>query len=291
MNRRYLFVLNPISGEGDDRKEVIALLSQQLHGIDLEVWETTGNRGDAQKIKGMLSEGNWDGLLVGGGDGTVKMVVEAAIGNDLPFGIIPLGSANGLATCFGIHSISDACHAILKGRTRAVDLWKINDEVFVHLSDFGFNAGLVKRSRDESSRGMMTYFKSSFAQFAELKPYHFTLKFEDEIVEVEAKMLVIANGGKYGTGALINPQGKVDDGLFEIVVLNPEGFEEILRLSIDMFKGTLADSEVVKIWSADKVEISNPDGADFQIDGEVMPKTAAIKVYPVEEKINFYCLE
>lgn len=291
MNRRYLFVLNPISGDGDDREEVKEQLFQQLHGIDLEVWETSGEDSDPKRLRSVLFSGSWDGILVGGGDGTVKMVVEAAIGTDLPLGIVPLGSANGLATCFGIHNISDACHAVLMGRTKSVDLWRINDEIFVHLSDFGFNAGLVKRSRYENSRGMMAYFMSSIAQFAELKPYHFTIKLEEEVLELDAKMLVIANGSKYGTGALINPNGKVDDGLFEIVVLNPEGFDEILRLSVELFKGTLADSEMVKIWSANKVEISNPDGADFQIDGEVMPKTETIKVYPVDEKINFYCLE
>ncbi|WP_186756269.1 diacylglycerol/lipid kinase family protein [Echinicola salinicaeni] len=291
MSRRYLFVLNPISGEGDDRGEVIEFLSQQLHGIDLEILETTGKESDSKRIREVLSKGKWDGLLVGGGDGTVKMVVEAVIGFYLPFGIVPLGSANGMATCLGIHSISDACHAVMKGDTRAVDLWRINGEVFVHLSDFGFNAGLIKRSRYEGARGMMAYFRSSLAQFVELKPYHFIIKFNEKVLEVDAKMLVIANGDKYGTGALINPQGKVDDGVFEIVALNPEGFEDILRLSIELFKGTLADSDMVKIWSTDKAEISNPDGADFQIDGEVMAETTTIKVYPEEEKINFYCLE
>jgi len=291
MNKRFLFILNPISGDGVNREEIKEILGNNLHGIDLSVWETTGAPDDPKRIRSLLEEKHWDGVLVGGGDGTIKMAMEALLGLDLPIGIVPLGSANGLANCLGIYGISDACYAVQKQRIKAIDLWRINGELCVHLSDFGFNAGVVKKSTENTSRGMMSYFKSSLSQFAQMKPYTFTLKIEGKEEEVEAKMLVIANGSKYGTGAFINPQGEMDDGLVEIVALNPEGFDEMVMLSIALFKGTLAESELVKIWSTSEAEICNPDGADFQVDGEVMGETKAVKVYRDEHTINFYCLE
>ncbi|WP_200976134.1 diacylglycerol kinase family protein [Echinicola sp. 20G] len=290
MDKNYLFVLNPISGEGDDREEVKEIVCNSLYGTSVEIWETTGND-DVRKVKEKLQKQGLDGVLVGGGDGTVKMVVEAILGLDLPLGIIPLGSANGLATGFGIHGISDACHAIKTGEVKAVDLWRINEEICIHLSDFGFNAGLVKKSTGLEGRGMMSYFKSSVAQFTELRPYQFEIQINDETLVVEAKMLVIANGNKYGTGALINPSGKIDDGKFEVIALNPEGIDEIVSLSIDLFKGTLESNETVKIWKAEKAEIKNLEGADFQIDGEVMPQTEFISIKADMNKVNFFYLE
>ncbi|GAB3646368.1 YegS/Rv2252/BmrU family lipid kinase [Echinicola sediminis] len=291
MNKQYLFVLNPISGEGVNKAEVIETLQNQLYGIELSVWETTGSPDDQTMIRDMIGEKPWDGILVGGGDGTIKLVVEAVQESGLPLGIVPLGSANGMATGLGIHGVSDACYAVQKGRTKTVDLWRINGELCIHLSDFGFNAGVVKKSTNYTSRGMMSYFKGSLAQFVEMKPYNFKVKIDGNEEAVEAKMLVIANGNKYGTGALINPTGKIDDGAVEIVALNPEGLDEMVGLSLALFKGTLAESEMVKIWSVSEAEISNPDGADFQIDGEVMPETKTVKVYRDKYAIDFYCLE
>ncbi|MBD8487655.1 YegS/Rv2252/BmrU family lipid kinase [Echinicola sp. CAU 1574] len=290
MDKDYLFVLNPISGEGDDREEVKEMVCNSLYGTNVEIWETTG-KDDVRKVKEMLQKQDWDGVLVGGGDGTVKMVVEAILGMDLPLGIIPLGSANGLATGFGIHGISDACHAIKTGKVKGVDLWRINEEICIHLSDFGFNAGLVKKSTGQAGRGMMSYFKSSVAQFTELRPYQFEIHIKGETFVVEARMLVIANGNKYGTGALINPSGKIDDGKFEVIALNPEGIDEIVSLSVDLFKGTLESNETVKIWKAEKAEVKNLDGADFQIDGEVMPQTESISIKAEMNKVNFFYLE
>ncbi len=37
-------------------------------------------------------------------------------------------------------------------------------------------------------------------------------------LNTSAYMVVIANASKYGTGAVINPEGNIGDGIFEIVI-------------------------------------------------------------------------
>ncbi|GGF17337.1 diacylglycerol/lipid kinase family protein [Echinicola rosea] len=291
MSKKFLYILNPISGEGVDRAEVNDVLANNLYGIDLTVYETTGKPEDPQNIQQQLKEKHWDGILIGGGDGTIKMVVSAILGTGIPVGIIPLGSANGLATGFGIHGVSDACFAIQKGQIEPVDLWDINGELCIHLSDFGFNAGLVKKSTAMEKRGMLAYAKSSLEQLREMRSYSFVIRANGEEEKVTAKMLVVANGNKYGTGAVINPFGKVGDGKFEVVTVNPEGIDEIIGLSLALFNDRLKEINHVKSRSFDKAEIDNPDGADFQIDGEVMPPTDQIKIEAIPHQVNFYSLE
>ena len=58
-----------------------------------------------------------------------------------------------------------------------------------------------------------------------------------------------------------------------------------------MFNDALERVAHVKCRSFDKAEIENPDGADFQIDGEVMPPTDCVKIEAIPHKVNFYCLE
>jgi diacylglycerol kinase family enzyme len=47
---------------------------------------------------------------------------------------------------------------------------------------------------------------------------HATISANAEVVECNARMIVIANAQKYGTGVVINPKGLMDDGLFELIV-------------------------------------------------------------------------
>ncbi len=289
MTKQFLCILNPISGSDIDRDDIKAWVRGNLHGIELTVWETTGEN-DCKKIKEQVENSSWDGILIGGGDGTVKMVVSSLLGTTLPFGIIPLGSANGLATCLGIHGISDAIYAVKTDQVMAIDILRINGEISLHLSDFGFNAGLVKKFSNQTQRGMMAYFKSTLSQFFEMRPFRFEIKIDQKKIQIEAKMVVIANGSYYGTGANINPKGRMDDGFLEVVALNPDGWEDMVGLYLDLFRGELEDSPITKIWSGHEVEIRNYDGADFQIDGEVMPDTEYVHAICEHQKVNFFNL-
>src|SRR5690606_22309809 len=110
----------------------------------------------------------------------------------------------------------------------------------------------------------------------------------DQAEIIESKMLVIANGNKYGTGAIINPLGEINDGIFEIIALDPKGFEDIVKISIALFRGNLNEIESVRIWNASQAEIKNLDGADFQMDGELLGKVEKIKIEVADRPIRFY---
>src|SRR5690606_10583992 len=229
MNRDLLLVINPVSGTIDDKSETVALIKEKLEDqdIQLRVWETSGDD-DQAKIRRLVQEGQFDAILIGGGDGTIKMVVEAVLDSDHTVGIIPLGSANGLATSLGISNLEAAIEAVINSKEITMDAVKINGELSLHLSDFGFNASLIKKFEDGGERGMLSYFKSSVAQLFDVQPYRFELLVDDKVEQIEAKMLVIANGNKYGTGALINPVGRMNDGLFEIIALDPVGLDDLV---------------------------------------------------------------
>jgi diacylglycerol kinase (ATP) len=289
MDKKLLLVINPVSGTVQDKTDTVALIRQMLENqhLQLKVWETTGED-DQAKIRQLMQKDRFDAVLIGGGDGTVKMVVEAVLDSDHAVGIIPLGSANGLATNLEVASLDQAIEAIIDEEEVKMDAIKINGELSLHLSDFGFNASLIKKFEDGGERGMLSYFKSSVAQLFDVQPYRFEVEIEQKVEQVEAKMLVIANGNKYGTGALINPVGKINDGLFEIIALDPKGIEDLVKISIALFRGNLNEMESVRTWQASKVKIRNLDGADFQIDGELLGKVEAVTVEVLDKPIRFF---
>ncbi len=288
MKKKFLYILNPVSGRGIDRNTIFESLRDITGGSQLEVFETKG-KNETDRIREKIQKGNPDEILIGGGDGTIRMVASALQNSDIPLGIIPIGSANGLAKCLGINDIDDALRAVKSGETRKLDVLKIDGELCLHLSDFGFNAGLIKKfEQEETERGMMAYFRSSLRQFQEMKPYTFGININGKKEsKVEAKMLVIANGDRYGTGAIINPASKIDDGKFEIIALNPDGIDEMVEISMAMFTGTLDETENVTIYSAEKANIINYDDADFQVDGEIIDAQKEIDVICEKQKFRF----
>ncbi|MEE4178407.1 MAG: diacylglycerol kinase family protein [Bacteroides sp.] len=284
-----LFVFNPASGKGVDKEQVLETLKSRLDDMEFKIMETN-EKFNSNRILEALKGNEYERLLIGGGDGTINMISQAVLnaGIKINIGIIPLGSANGLAKCLGIEDIPMAIQAIEDNSVNKVDALSVNGNICLHLSDFGFNAGLIKKFEKEDERGMISYFKSSLKQFLEMKPYRFTLKMKKEEFSVQAHMLVIANGDRYGTGAVINPKGRIDDGKFEVISINIRGLDEILSLSLALFNGQIDKLDHVRIWSCTEAEIQNHDDAEFQIDGELQKTTKIATVNKETDQLSFY---
>lgn len=288
---KVLYILNPVSGRGADRKLAMQLLEKKFPSTDFKLLETNG-KSDKKRIEEELRKNDYPIVIIGGGDGTINMVAGVLLKEhpSANAGIMPLGSANGLARCLGIEDIPTAIEALAGAKTRKVNILKMGNKICLHLADFGFNAGLIKKFEKEDERGMLSYFKSSLKQFMEMRPYDFSLKLDGKDARVQARMLVIANGDRYGTGAIINPMGKIDDGKMEIIAFNPDGFDDMVSISVALYSQEVDHSEVLNIWSCKEVEITNHDSADFHIDGEVQTTPQTINIHCRQETLKFFSL-
>jgi diacylglycerol kinase family enzyme len=164
---------------------------------------------------------------------------------------------------------------IIEGEQKALDAIRINEEhLSYHLSDVGLNALLVKYFEDCDTRGMWGYGRSLFKMFWNKRKMRVTIKTDTETVKRKAYMVALANAEKYGTGAVINPDGSAHDGIFEIVVVRKINLVQI-------FKSVMAhktfDSEKIEVFKTKNVVLTFQQKAHFQIDGEYMGKAASIK--------------
>ncbi|MEX2511263.1 MAG: diacylglycerol kinase family protein [Cyclobacteriaceae bacterium] len=287
MGKSALFIVNPAAGKLDNKAGLIKEICQKVKDYDITVWNTTG-KADAKKIGELLKNHNHDLIIVGGGDGTIGMVGSQVINFSIPLLTVPFGSANGLSTCLGIKEWEDSIQALNTGNVIQMDVLDVNGGICLHLCDFGFNAGLIKKFEERDERGMGAYFKSSVTQVFENNKFRFNLELNGEKTHVKAKMLVVANGVMYGTGAMINPNGKMDDGKFEIIALNPDSFKEWMLLTMGFIKEDFSDLDFVRTMTAEQVIIENIDGAGFHIDGELKTRDQRVEIRMKKEKIGFY---
>ncbi|HKL39658.1 MAG TPA: diacylglycerol kinase family protein, partial [Cryomorphaceae bacterium] len=176
-----LLVVNPVSGDIDKEEfTAIAVKRCKTEGHEVEVFKTSGEN-DKEKIRNEIDKSPTDRLLSLGGDGNFILCCESVEGKNIPVGLIPMGSANGLALELGIPSNhSEALGLFLRtSKVHHLDAICVNDHMHcVHLGDVGINAELVKDFEKDESRGMLTYAKHLTKALAEVEPFQVKLESE-----------------------------------------------------------------------------------------------------------------
>lgn len=266
--KKFLFVINPISG-GNDKADMHAAVTEYAAKEDVTVveYETTGEDDEGAILK-LYKEHLPERILVAGGDGTIKIVAEAVEHTDAIIGVLPAGSANGLSVDLNLpKDFEETLKIAFHGDFMEMDMVCINNKKSLHLSDIGVNAELIKNYEGSSIRGKLGYAIQAVNTLADMAPpFHVKIEADGKVIESEARMVVMANTQKYGTGVTINPYGIMDDGKFEIVVLKNMDVMVIGKiLSGNMPVDSNDDIEII---STQQAVITTNMPVDFQIDGE-----------------------
>lgn len=282
---KILFVINPVSG-GKEKQDWEASIRDYFKDKPhtTEFYLLTG-KDDKTSIQHHIDRFAPGQVVAVGGDGTVTMLAAMLKETNISLGVLPAGSANGMAKELKIPlDPSAALDIITNGVCKKLDLIKINEEqISFHLSDVGLNAMLVKYFEGSKKRGMWGYGQAVFKVLWKKPKMTLTIKTDKEEIKRKAYMVVIANAQTYGTGAVINPEGKLDDGLFEIVVVRKLNLFELLKMLITHKP---FDPERIEVLQASGVEITLKRKNYFQVDGEFLGKTTSVKARVLPRILN-----
>ena len=265
--KNILLVVNPIAGD-IDKSDLIHQVKEYTAQRDmpLELYQTTG-QDDQARIADFLNTFHPHRVLVAGGDGSIKLIAEAMQDHTLPIGVLPTGSANGLASSLALpQDIGEALDVALGSRLVDLDAICINDRLCLHVSDLGVNAELIKHYESGSIRGKLGYIIQSVPTLIQSgMPFTFEVSVGEDTFHREGILLAIANARQYGTGAIINPTGKIDDGKFEVLVFKKFNMIDILKT---LNEDTEPDPDFVESVSTTHAKIHCRQPVPFQIDGE-----------------------
>lgn len=279
---KFLFILNPGSGSGNT--DYHTLITSFFETLDhtFEIYELSKDCNQDQ-IKSVIKKAKADRVIAVGGDGTLKLVAECVQGTGKPIGLLPAGSANGMAKELGIPlDIEEALHTAVTGEAKKIHAVLVNGEFCIHLADIGFNAYIIKKFDDLQQRGMMGYAKATWKAIWSHHKMEVEINTEDDKISSEAAMVVIANATMYGTGVKINPEGRLDDDVFEVIVVKKYSFLEILKIR---FTNLPFNPEKMETFQTKNLRIKTRHKVHFQVDGEYMGKVNEIKAGIVPDAI------
>jgi diacylglycerol kinase (ATP) len=285
---RILFVMNPTSGRTNN-DEAIEHIHELAHSekVDFKIHYTTGEHDD-KNLQHELRAYSPDRVAACGGDGTVQLVARNLLNTGIPMGILPLGSANGLAKALSLpKNHIDATDLIIKSNHIVpLDLLRINDQyICTHLSDIGTNALLVKSYEESGDKGMMGYAKHLISSIKQSEIMKYEIATPEGTCQKEGYMLMVANAHKYGTGVQIS-EGNVSDGKFEICNVQTIDIESAIKLGLTAINIFVDKNMFSDVISCSEAMIKISPQAHLQIDGEYIGEVEELKINIISSAIK-----
>ncbi|MCF6171764.1 MAG: hypothetical protein L3J66_12365 [Bacteroidales bacterium] len=286
---KLLFVVNPVSGgvnKGPFLLEAKKLCSK--YGIEARFFKTTGHK-DEQALLLALQEFHPDKVAAAGGDGTTLFTAITLLNTGYPMGIIPLGSANGMAAELFVNPrpIEALKDLIMSELVAGLDMVVVNDEHYtMHIGDVGINARIVHAYSKDKNRGMATYAKYFIDELKRLEPFGMTIRIDGKVRREKGLMLGICNSRKYGTGVPLTLTGNPMDGKFEIVIVEKIDLTSLIKAGLSKFDERFHNSQSGKVFSTDKAEIEFDRPRLLQLDGEVIGKFKQLKVGLLKQAVK-----
>jgi len=273
-----MYLVNPISGT--TKKDLLVNNIQKqtaARSIAYEVAYTTAT-GNYTLHKEKIIEEHFTDVVIVGGDGTVSQVVNNFRDIDgLQFGIIPLGSGNGLAYAAGIPKKPlQALKLIFEGTAKYTDAFTINDHFSCMLSGIGFDAKVAHDFATSASRGLFTYTQQSLINFFKAQPYQFEVLIDGFSFFTDAYFISIANSNQFGNNVTIAPQASLHDGLLDIVIVQKMHKARLPFAVLKQVRGNNKLQQLVEDMSqknilyfqSPAIIVRNLKHAPFHIDGE-----------------------
>jgi diacylglycerol kinase (ATP) len=293
MDRRIIYLINPISGTR--HKHSIGKLISELttrEEIPFEIVPTVAS-GDYQFLEEKIVEEDITDVVICGGDGTINQVVYPLAKTGVKFGLIPMGSGNGLALAAGLsREPKQALKTIFGGHAKMVDGFMVNHQFACMLCGLGLDALVAHEFAGYGKRGLITYAKLTTKNFFSARPYQFKIEANKLEFSAEAYFVSVANSNQFGNNFTIAPQADLSDGLLDVVIVK-KAMKPMLLINVlqQVWGGKIQKIEnslnsPVIYFQTEALKINNHQLAPMHIDGDPKESAAELKIEVLPKYFN-----
>ena len=293
---KYLLIVNPHSG----KKNSLNILNQikpifNSNDIILEIIKTK-YAGHAKNIAHEINLNNYDGLVAIGGDGTLNEIINGMLTRKdekkVPLGLIPGGSGNSYLHDLKLTEPLIATNAIIKNKTQAMDVAKIEIENKIQYSINMIGWGLVTDIGNKAEKyrwlGTSRYTMLSILEVFTYKSRPATLMMEKKTIKDDFTFIIACNSIHIGNGMKMAPRAKLNDGLIDLIIVKSDVSKiRLLSTLPKLFDGTHINQAEVSYYQTPSFSLIPKNNDILNIDGEIMGKTP-ITVKMIPEAIEFF---
>jgi diacylglycerol kinase (ATP) len=221
-------------------------------------------------------------VVAWGGDGTVNEVASALVYGRAVFGIVPVGSGNGLARELGVPFEPDgALEVALAGAERVIDAGELNGRLFFNVAGIGFDARVAEAFADSAVpvRGFAAYASTTLRELVRYSPNRYVVAADGQpVADAPALMVTLANTRQWGNGAKIAPRARLDDRRLDLVFVGARHPVVVAANVWRLFWGDIADMGGVVHRPIGRAVITTSPAAPVHVDGEAIGRFERVEV-------------
>jgi len=281
-------IVNPYAGRWKARAAIpeIERACQKI-GLDYELAVTEGPNHGIELAREAARAG-FSPIVSAGGDGSISEVVNglmqaAGDGVTVPFGVIPLGSADDFADMLGLEKDAEmACRVILAGHTRAIDVGCVNGRFFDNNSAIGLEPMVsITQAAMKRVKGTPRYVLAALKTILSHRPWHVRLTWDGGEYDGPAALVSVGNNRRTGGAFWMTPRAEPDDGYLDFVFTGKLGRLKLLRLLPTTFDGSHVERPEVTYARTTRLTIECDPPTPIQADGELFDLSASHIEYSI----------
>lgn len=269
-------------------------LNKMLRTIENEGFKVKHTALDeVTEIKPLI--GGCDAILVAGGDGSINVVVDyllrEEIENPPPLAVLPGGTANDIYhQIYEGRKMKDILAVIKKGTITLLDIGQANDRYFVNVAASGMFSDVAYLTPGTIKRlfGTPAYYIHALGKVMTYRPFKLTVKANGKFLEEEVLLFLVLNGRLAGRLFIIAPDAALNDGKLHFLAIKKSmHITEMIKLLYRVLRGITPDQPGVIYLTAKKMAMQFPAEQVLVIDGEKGPPSPVeIKLLPA--RLPFY---
>ena len=275
MGERVAVIVNPISGTGGRpelarRRIAEAEAALAARGADGRVLATERPGHGAVLTREALDAGA-SLVIAWGGDGTINEVASELAFRDVPFGVIPSGSGNGLARELRIPlNVAQAFTTAFAASERVIDAGEIEGRLFFNVAGVGLDARVAHEFAltGLERRGFSRYIEIATQQLWSFQAGQYRIVADGIATEHRALIVAAANGRQYGNGAVIAPDARIDDGRLDVIVVGERSALRAISQIPLLFSGRIGRVPGISMIPAHDIAIESARQMIYHADGE-----------------------
>lgn len=272
-------IYNPTSGRELAQRNIAYILDRlENAGYEASAYATK-SKGDATRGARKAVRRRFDLVIAAGGDGTINEVINGLAEREFrpTLGVLPLGTTNDFARAVNIpRDIAKACDVLCEGIEMPIDIGKANSHYFVNIAGGG---KLTELSYDVPSKlktvlGQLAYYIKGIEMLPSLRPTKVKIEYDEHTFSGDIMLFLVSNTNSVGGFERIAPNARLDDGLFDLLILKETNLADFIRLASLASRGEHMNDPKVIYAQASRIKVESAEKMQLNVDGEyggVMP--------------------
>lgn len=266
-------IVNPAGGRGAATKAWESIC-HEAPGLEAR---RTQCPGDGTRLAREAVEEGARRVVAVGGDGTVNEIANGLFGTDAALAVVPAGTGNDWVRTVGIpRDPLEAWSVAMGGRMIQTDVGEaVGHRYFLNVAGVGFDAEVARCVSD--AKGLLAKLGPTPRYVASVLKTFFGYRGADVTATVDGEerrldkmfLMAVAVARYYGSGMMISPGAKIDDGLFDLVWGRDVRMHELPVLMKRIFKGAHLSHPKIDCARCREITLRSPVPLAFHLDGDV----------------------